>query len=182
MNPELNRASDPVPNGDVILVVSPPNQPRAYSPSRVYPDGEGRTRQIQSFLQTLELGFAILRKEAEEEWGEGEELQKKGSVGMLLPYTDPEVFSILLDLMHCRTQEVPTAVTFDELAELAVPVTYFKCHGALGLYPVRWVEHLKAKRPNAYGDEIVKWILAVAMNIIHNKGQQIPKEVDSAML
>jgi hypothetical protein len=26
------------------------------------------------------------------------------------------------------------------------------------LYPARWIEHLKAKRPNTYCDEIVKWI------------------------
>ncbi|GFF41309.1 hypothetical protein IFM58399_06219 [Aspergillus lentulus] len=158
MNPEVNRASDPDPNGDVVLVVSPPKQPRAYAPSRVYSDGEAGLVRYRASSKHLSLASQYFEKRLKKEWGEGEELQKIGSVAMLLPNTDPEAFSILLDLMHCRTQEVPTVVTFDELVELAVQVNYFKCHGALGLYPARWIEHLKAKRPNAYCDEIIKWI------------------------
>lgn len=83
-------------------------------------------------------------------------MQKNGCVEMNVPDTDPKAFPILLNLMHCRMQEVPTSVTFGELVELAVQVDYFKCHGVLGLCPARWMEPWKEKRPNTYCDEIVK--------------------------
>jgi hypothetical protein len=155
---EGNRASDPDPNGDVTLVVSPPNQPRAYAPSRAHPDGEAGVSRYRASSKHLSLASQYFEKRLNKEWSEGKELQKKGCVEMVVPDTDPKAFLILLNLMHCRTQKVPTSVTFDELVELAVQVDYFKCHGVLGLYPARWMEPWKAKRPNTYCDEIVKWI------------------------
>jgi hypothetical protein len=158
MNPEVNRGSDHDPNGDVILMVSPPKKPRAYVPSRLYSDEDAGVVRYRASSKHLSLASQYFEKRLKKEWREGEELQKNGCIELDVPDTDPEAFSILLDLMHCRTQEVPTSVTFDELVELAVQVDYFQCHGVLGLYPARWIEPWKAKRPNAYCDETVKWI------------------------
>ncbi|RHZ72646.1 hypothetical protein CDV55_108401 [Aspergillus turcosus] len=153
-----NSKTEPDPNGDVILVVSPPKQPRAYAPSRAYPDGKAGDARYRASSKHLSLASRYFEKRLNKEWSEGKELQKKGCVEMVVPDTDPKAFLILLNLMHCRTQKVPTSVTFDELVELAVQVDYFKCHGVLGLYPARWIELLEAERPNTYCDEIVKWI------------------------
>ncbi|GIC92662.1 BTB/POZ domain-containing protein [Aspergillus udagawae] len=158
MNPEVNRVSDHDPNGDVILMVSPPKQPRAYAPSRLYSGEEAGVVRYRASSKHLSLASQYFEKRLKKEWREGEELQKNGCIELDVPDTDPEAFSILLDLMHCRTQEVPTLVTFDELVELAVQVDYFKCHGVVGLYPARWIEPWKAKRLNAYCDETGKWI------------------------
>ncbi|KAF7176609.1 hypothetical protein CNMCM7691_003101 [Aspergillus felis] len=124
----------------------------------IYSDEEAGVVRYRASSKHLSLASQYFEKRLKKERGEGEELQKNGCIEMDVPDTDPEAFSILLDLMHCRTQEVPISVTFDELVELAVQVNYFICHGVLGLYPARWIEQLKAKRPNAYCDETVKWI------------------------
>ncbi|EAW15160.1 uncharacterized protein ACLA_058170 [Aspergillus clavatus NRRL 1] len=145
---------DPDPNGDVTLLVSLPQV------SALFGASHEMTVKYRASSKHLSLASRYFEKRLKAEWAEGKALQSDGHVEMKIPETDPQVFLILLNLMHCRTKRVPTTVTFDELTKLAILVDYYQCHEILGLYPQHWLQPWRGQTPTTYRDEIVKWIFS----------------------
>jgi hypothetical protein len=158
----LTNINEPDPDGDVVLVVSPPKGPRAYN-------AEGnaalsnftvpQTTRFRVSSRHLILASPYFQGRLGSQWPEGKELKSKGSVELEIPDTDPETLLILLNIIHARTTRVPLLVTVNQLTELAIMTDYFQCHDAVGVYSNMWKESLKTQIPTKYSPAILKWIL-----------------------
>lgn len=158
---------DPDPNGDAILVVSSPAQPRKYyrnSSATQYtpgpgpiPGNAGRETRFRVSSKHLALVSAYFEKMFTPQWWEGQELSSNGSIELKIPDTDPDAFLIILNIIHLRRRKIPSSVSLEMLTELAVLTDYFQCHEALEPYPSIWKDNIK-KEPAKYDDGLVKWI------------------------
>ena len=73
---------------------------------------------------------------------------------------DPEVFQILLDILHLRNRQVPSSVTLETLAKFAVLVDYYGCWEAVEVWTNIWIKDVEKKEPvpTVYSRELVLWM------------------------
>ena len=171
--------NDPDPNGDVTLVVSPPPRPQKYNanstvtpvesntatestvasePTAAVNDSKILKSRFRVSSKHLVLASAYFGKMLSPQWREGRELSANGTMELEVPDTDPDVFLIILNIIHSRKKRVPRAVSLEKLTELAVQTDYFQFQEALEPYPSVWVKELEKDIPAKYSGELVKWI------------------------
>lgn len=93
-------------------------------------------------------------------WGEG----AKGEDGFFHLSTkdwDPDVFAILLNMLHLRYRHVPRELSLELLAKVAMLVDYYRCWEAFDLISSVWIEYLRDTYtvPTTYSRDLVLWIL-----------------------
>lgn len=89
---------------------------------------------------------------------EGQTLETKGKVEIPLPDDDPDAFTILLDIIHSRTNQVPRQVDLGLLTKLSILVDKYQMHEAAGIFPEVWMGELRACLPIASPEEILSWL------------------------
>lgn len=168
-------SDEPDPNGDVVLVVSPPKHKPAYRkterepifnfgnlkntfgspPAESSATGEnGSTsnpQPAQSYRASskhLTLASKYFESRLKACWSEGGTLLDQGTVELDIPDTNPETVLILLDVIHGRLRRVPKAVDLNCLTELAMLVDYFQCHEVVYLVSDLWVGALRETVPS----------------------------------
>lgn len=149
---------DPDPNGDITLVISPPEHfPKYCEISQSKRDATGNSKTFKVSSKHLTLSSAYFKNRLSAQFPEGQGLAANGSTTLEISDTYPEAFSVLMNIFHCH-KDVPRNVDLDMLTNLAVMTDYFQCHEALGPYPLVWLAGLKNKVPSEYSNDIVKWI------------------------
>jgi hypothetical protein len=74
---------------------------------------------------------------------------------------DPDAFTILLNILHLRSREVPRELTLEKLAKVAVLVDYYRCWEAFDLIASVWIEYLRENYtvPATHSRDLKLWIL-----------------------
>ncbi|KAF2124917.1 hypothetical protein P153DRAFT_300543 [Dothidotthia symphoricarpi CBS 119687] len=73
---------------------------------------------------------------------------------------DPDVFKILLNILHLRNRQVPKSTNLDTLTKIAVLVDYYRCWEAVETWTTLWIDILKKKElvPTTYCGELILWM------------------------
>lgn len=172
--------NDPDPNGDAVLVVSPPEHFRKYkrkslptqtasdtatgsipAPGQTTEDSntgnDDRKSRFRVSSKHLALASVYFEKMFTPQWREGQGLSTNGSMELKMPDTDPDALLIILNIIHLRRRSVPSSMSLELLTELAVLTDYFQCHEALEPHPAIRANNIKSNIPVTYCDELVKW-------------------------
>jgi hypothetical protein len=75
---------------------------------------------------------------------EGLALQSAGSVEIPLPVDDAEALTILLNIFHQRTRQVPRSVSLETLYNLTRLVDKYDCHEAVEMVSTHWVDNFQS--------------------------------------
>ncbi|KAF2635892.1 hypothetical protein P280DRAFT_410777 [Massarina eburnea CBS 473.64] len=120
---------------------------------------EGIRYTVSSRHLALASGFfkSSLTKEG---WVEGVPSKVDGKYHLTTYDWDPDVFRILLNVIHLRNRQVPRTVSLDTLAKFAVLVDYYRCIEAVEVYAEIWIEQAKKTSPipQRYGRELMLWM------------------------
>ncbi|KAJ4366455.1 hypothetical protein N0V83_008091 [Neocucurbitaria cava] len=74
---------------------------------------------------------------------------------------EPEVFTILLNILHLQNRQVPRSISLEKLAKLAVLVDYYRCWEAVEMWTDIWIAEVKVQAPVpvSYGRNLILWML-----------------------
>ncbi|CAO2658135.1 Nn.00g073950.m01.CDS01 [Neocucurbitaria sp. VM-36] len=74
---------------------------------------------------------------------------------------DPEVLTILLEILHLRNRKVPPSITLETMAKLAVLVDYYRCWEAVEMWTNVWIADIRRKEPvpRVYSRNLILWLL-----------------------
>ncbi|KAI0180234.1 hypothetical protein GGR52DRAFT_234124 [Hypoxylon sp. FL1284] len=84
--------------------------------------------------------------------------ESDGYVHLPLEDWDTEALLIIMNIIHLRNRLVPSHVSIDMLAKLAVIVDYFEFHEAVEVFSKSWMEHLRSSIPISYCRDLILWI------------------------
>jgi hypothetical protein len=72
---------------------------------------------------------------------------------------DPDTLTILLNIIHGRTRQVPRQVSLDLLSKLAVLINYYGMLESVELFSDTWIENLKREgMPKMYNEQVLPWL------------------------
>jgi hypothetical protein len=98
---------------------------------------------MQACLKALGLASPVLKRMLNGKFREGTTLQATGSVEIPLPDDDAEALTILLNIFHHRTRQVPHSVSVEILSDLARLVDKYDCHEAVEMFSKYWVDNFE---------------------------------------
>ncbi|RDW61730.1 uncharacterized protein DSM5745_10402 [Aspergillus mulundensis] len=102
----------------------------------------GKTLRLRVSSRHLTLSCPYFARMLESQFREGTEFQSTGQAEIELQETRTMSFLLLMFIIHCRTRQVPTAVTLSVLTDIAVLVDYYECHDAIALFANLWIKDL----------------------------------------
>jgi len=79
---------------------------------------------------------------------EGSTLESNGRVEISLPDDEPDMFAILLFIIHGRTRKVPRQVSLDQLTKLSILVDKYQMQEAAGAFAEIWIEGFNVEDVN----------------------------------
>jgi BTB/POZ domain len=80
---------------------------------------------------------------------EGRELGNTGSVTVPLADDDPDAFIIILDVVHCRSRQVPREISLEMLTRISVLVDKYQMVEAVEMFSNDWIQHIKFPDPES---------------------------------
>lgn len=113
---------------------------------------------IQASAKHLILASPVFKKALTEGWKEGFHLLKKGAVEITTSDWDLEAFLILMNIIHCRPQNLPQETSLELLAKIAVLADYYQCETLLQYFADKWIETLKVNFPTIYSRDSMLWV------------------------
>ncbi|KAK7428164.1 hypothetical protein QQZ08_005404 [Neonectria magnoliae] len=66
---------------------------------------------------------------------------------------------IVLDAIHGHHRSIPTSLSLDMIAKVAIIVDYYKCQEIMEVFAEIWINALKKDIPKSYGKESTLWLL-----------------------
>jgi hypothetical protein len=100
---------------------------------------------IQVSAKHLMLASPMLKKTLSGGWKESVSLLNKGSVEITVHNWDLEALLLLLNIIHCRHNDLPRDISLELLAKFAVIVDYYGCSDAVRFFTDTWINSLKSK-------------------------------------
>ena len=96
---------------------------------------------------------------SDKRWKEG----VRSNNGIFYVYTtgwDPEVFLMLMHIVHLQSRKVPRRIGLEMLTKFAVLVDYYQCEEAVEMFTSIWIEALKTetKMPTTYCRDLILWL------------------------
>ncbi|EEQ34767.1 conserved hypothetical protein [Microsporum canis CBS 113480] len=91
-------------------------------------------------------------------WAEGATLNNQGVVELSALGSTRESLLVFLSAIHCRSQDIPQAISVSQLYEIALLVDYYQSYNALQFYLNTWIESIKASRPTGLSRDSIKWL------------------------
>jgi hypothetical protein len=90
---------------------------------------------------------------------------------------DNEAFLILMNVFHLRNSRVPSSVSLEMMAKIAILVDFYECWEAIDIYKTIWVQNLKSSQlvPVTYGRDLVMWICVTQVFGLHVEFKQATK-------
>ncbi|OJJ47790.1 hypothetical protein ASPZODRAFT_158678 [Penicilliopsis zonata CBS 506.65] len=113
---------------------------------------------IQVSAKHLMLPSPIFKRILTGPWKESHLLTEKGSVEIHATGWDLEAFLILMNILHCQTQNLPQEISLDLLAKVAVLTDYYGCHAVIRFLAKRWILMLNASFPQEYSRDSMLWM------------------------
>lgn len=155
------------PNGDVVLALRNPNAAfplwteEANEGNPALPQEAGRDVAIRIRVSSKHLTLASPYFNAmfKGNWKEGNALRSDGSVTLFIDNWDPDALSIVMNIIHGRTRQVPREVTIETLGKIAVIVDYYGCSEAVEVFSDMWINKLKDSIPAVSIIDTMVWIL-----------------------
>ncbi|KAL5321940.1 hypothetical protein ACEPPN_009905 [Leptodophora sp. 'Broadleaf-Isolate-01'] len=89
---------------------------------------------------------------------EGNKLQSGGVVVIPFPDDDPDIFKILLNIVHGRVRQVPEKVGIDDLTGLAILVDKYQMHEVVEFHVRMWMLALRKSLPTKLDSTLLAWI------------------------
>ncbi|TLD31509.1 hypothetical protein PspLS_01971 [Pyricularia sp. CBS 133598] len=86
-------------------------------------------------------------------------VQSDGRIHIHLDDVDPAAAIVVMNIIHCRGQKAPRAVTLQTLADIAVFVDRYRCFDAVEAHVDRWIRGLEHDLVEApVGKALMQWI------------------------
>ncbi|KAL5358805.1 hypothetical protein BJX96DRAFT_173785 [Aspergillus floccosus] len=92
------------------------------------------------------------------DWEEGKSLHDTGSTCITATDFDLDALLVVLNAMHGRQEQLPRKLSLDMLANVAVVVDYYQCHGVVDMAKELWLKELKPSFPDGYSKKLTLWI------------------------
>jgi hypothetical protein len=126
-----------------------------------YTPTEASKRAVVYQVSSRHLITASPKFQKELEAGAEDAIGEDGFYHLTTSGWDPGAFSILLNILHLRSREVPRELTLESLAKVAVLVDYYRCWEAFDLIAAVWVKYLRENYtvPATYSHDLQLWIL-----------------------
>ncbi|EDP50765.1 conserved hypothetical protein [Aspergillus fumigatus A1163] len=143
----------PIENGREIDCEVALQEPERDDPMR------GDCFRIQVSAKHLTLASPIFKETLSGRWKEGLRLLKEGSVEIPIRNWDLEAFLILMDILHCQTQNLPREICLELLAKIAVLADCYQCQTLVRFFAEIWIGHLRRKTfPTIYSRDSMLWV------------------------
>lgn len=156
------------PDGDVIIVLekSTENRPTDAS-SNDSPDNEPKEEdpeekpqgiRIRVSSKHLALASPYFKRMLGPNWEEGKSLRATGTTSITATDFDLDALLVVLNAMHGRQDHLPRKLSLEMLANVAVVVDYYQCHGVVDMAKELWINNLKPSFPTTYTENATLWI------------------------
>ncbi|KAE8306926.1 hypothetical protein BDV41DRAFT_569477 [Aspergillus transmontanensis] len=155
---------------------------------------------VQASAKHLILASPVFQKALTESWKEGFHLLKKGAAEITISGWDLDAFLILMNIFHCRPQNLPREISLELLAKVVILADYYQCQTLVQYFAERWIKSLRVNLPTTYSRDSMLWVwvswvfrqsyefekctlLAISQssNRITNLGLPIPEQVIDKM-
>ncbi|KAL5335588.1 hypothetical protein BJX70DRAFT_374581 [Aspergillus crustosus] len=191
---------DLVPDGDTVLILQDPPRslPRnlndvtssLFSEAPIRPGArwldtvKGSIR-IRTSSKHLSLASPYFSRMLGGRFREGMDFKSSGHVEIPLNENRVIPFLLLMLIVHARTSHIPSTISLETLADVAVLVDYYGCYDAVIFYAKLWIFALQNPLPSTitrasslfYGpSDIIQWLLiswVFGHNLIFQKMTQV---------
>ncbi|KAL2861199.1 uncharacterized protein BJX67DRAFT_391560 [Aspergillus lucknowensis] len=186
-------------DGDVLFIVR--NAPNDLPPDLKDVQSDALAGNLSTSIESAEAERQILRLRASSKHltlacpyfvrmfrsglREATELKTKGNVEIEIEDSRGTAFLLLMLIIHCRTSQVPLAVTLTTLADVAVLVDFYECYDAVATFPeepidrddsdaTRWLLISWVFRRNSIFTDMTQWLQLLGQDTIEATGLPIP--------
>jgi hypothetical protein len=74
------------------------------------------------------------------------------------PDEEPDLFAILLNIIHGRTKQVPRRIDLVQLKKLSILVDKYQMQEVVGVFTEIWINALKASLPKDHTEDLLFWL------------------------
>ncbi|KAH8685914.1 hypothetical protein BGZ60DRAFT_477629 [Tricladium varicosporioides] len=106
----------------------------------------------------LSLASSVFHVMFENNFREGLELQSSDKAEVLLPEHDLEAFTLLMNIIHAKSRQIPRKVTLSLLLKLAILVDKYQLLEAISAWGDIWVAALKQFIPHRFCNDLISWL------------------------
>lgn len=106
----------------------------------------------------LVLASPVFRAMLRRRFNESNVLRTTGSVEIPLPEDDPDIFMILLNIIHGYVRRVPLTIDIQTFAQISILVDKYDIRESVELFAHCWFDKLEPTLPDEYTDDIPAWI------------------------
>ncbi|KAG6289779.1 hypothetical protein E4U09_004774 [Claviceps aff. purpurea] len=71
---------------------------------------------------------------------------------------DAKDFLLLMNIVHCRSLQVPYSIDLETLGRISVLVDYYQCQEVTQFFAGLWIGKLSGSLPTTYGRDCVTWM------------------------
>ncbi|KAB5581150.1 hypothetical protein GE09DRAFT_949341 [Coniochaeta sp. 2T2.1] len=128
-------------DGDVVLVVGQPQ------------------RRLRVYSLIAKSASPVLNAMLGPSFGEGQQLAKTGSTEMPLPEDDADAMETILNVIHCRNDEVKKLLSPGELLRVAIACEKYDCFVPLQFAIQTWLSHMSATK----SEDLWAWAMAACL-------------------
>lgn len=148
------------PDGDVFLLLQKQMATDTDSESE---DGSTKDApaydiRMQVSSKHLILASSVFKSMLQGHFVEGQTLRSTGSLDLPLPDDDPDAFTILLNVIHGRSSDVPQKVGLSLMIEIAILVDKYQLLEAVGLCSDRWIGPLESDFIPDDDEDMIAWL------------------------
>lgn len=91
-------------------------------------------------------------------WKESHTLSSDNSIVIHIFDWDPDIFLILMCIIHHGKRKVPTEMSLETLAKFALLVDYYECLEAVELFVETWTSNLESTFSPVYSRNLILWL------------------------
>ncbi len=154
------------PHGDVVLILNHKSEAGPADPNSSSGEGitsgndESSCTMVNMFVSSkhMILASSVFAAMLRGDFIEGSTLLSEGRVEILLPDDEPDIFTILLNIIHGRTKMVPRRIGLVQLTKLSILVDKYRMQEVVGAFAEIWIENLKANIPEDPTEEVIFWL------------------------
>jgi hypothetical protein len=156
------------PNGDVVLILDRhvekinTTSPTTIASVDAIASESGKPLEAQFNMlvssRHMVLASSVFAVMLQTRFQEGWTLETKGKVEIPLPDDDPDPFTVLLNIIHGRTRQVPRRVNLDMMTELSILVDKYQMHEVVGVFSEIWIGALMDRVPKVLTADTLPWL------------------------
>ncbi|EED18697.1 conserved hypothetical protein [Talaromyces stipitatus ATCC 10500] len=178
------------PDGEVMFLLGNANAPFAVwdekkigkpTPKKAVkkpPKKKAKLDSAKVSAKHLMLASPVLKKTLSGGWKESEIFAKKGSIDLVVEDWDLDAFLLFLRILHCQHHDLPSSVTLEMLAKIAVMADYYACKNTVAFFANLWIEKLEPAFPTEYSRDLMLWLF---VSCFFDKRELFAKSASIAM-